>query len=71
MHSRLYIHLQPLQAAENSPDAFDPSTQLLIEVVEVPKPFCIWNNFNWLAKMLLSQSEGNLFRMFGSLGNTI
>lgn len=39
MHSRLYIHLQPLQAANNCLIAFDHSIQLFIEVVEVPKPF--------------------------------
>ncbi len=56
-HSRLYIHLQPLQAAQNSLVAFDPSIQLFMEVVEVPKPFCIRHNFNWWAQMLLRESE--------------
>lgn len=37
MHSRVYIHLQPLQAPENRLVAFDPSIQLFIEVVEVPE----------------------------------
>lgn len=39
MHSRLYIHLQPLQAAQSSHVAFDPSSQLFMEVAEVPQPF--------------------------------
>lgn len=67
MHSRLYIHLQPLQAAENSLVAFDPSTQLFMEVVEVPKPFCIRNNFSWWAETLLSKSSSKISRTFGSL----
>lgn len=49
MHSRVYSHVQPLQAAENRLVAFDPSIQLFIEVVEVLEPFCIRNNFNCTA----------------------
>lgn len=71
MHSRLYIHLQPLQAAENSLAAFDPSTQLFREVVEVPKPFCIRHNFNCWAEMLLRESGGKISRMLGSLENNL
>lgn len=67
MHSRLYIHLQPLQAAENSLVAFDPSTQLFIAVVEVPKPFCIRYNFNCWAEMLLRESGSKISRKLGSL----
>lgn len=71
MHSRLYIHLQPLQAAENSLVVFDPSTQLFIEVVEVPKPFCIRHNFNWWAKTPLGKSGGKISRMLGSLEDDV
>lgn len=71
MHSRLYIHLQPLQAAENSLVAFDPSTQLFMEVVEVPKPFCIRHNFSWWGEMLLSESSSKISRMLASLENNL
>lgn len=69
MHSRLYIHLQPLQAAESGLAAFDPSTQLFMEVVEVPKPFCIRHSFAWWAEMLLSDGSSSVSRMLGSLEN--
>lgn len=67
MHSRVYIHLQPLQAAEHRLVAFDPSIQLFIEVVEVPEPFCIRNNFNCTAEMLVRESGSKISRMLDSL----
>lgn len=66
MHSRVYIHLQPLQAAENRLVAFDPSIQLFIKVVEVPEPFCIRNNFNCTAEMLVRESGSKIFSTPGS-----
>lgn len=71
MHSRLHIHLQPLQAAENSLAAFDPSIQLFIEVVEVPRPFCIRHTFNSEAEMLVRETGSKISRQCGSLENKL
>jgi len=69
MHSRLYIHLPPLQAAESSLVAFDHSIQLFIEVVEVLKLFCTEHNFHCRAEMQAEESGSKIFRALGCLEN--
>lgn len=51
--------------------SFDPSTQLFIEVVEVPKPFCVRHNFEWWAEIPWGESGSKISRTLGSWENDV